>query len=184
MRGKRGFTLLELLVALAIGGLVVLLAHQVFASVGHSGRRLRDARAALDREANARRWLRATFLSLEVGLDSACSFDGRANRVRFTAWQLTPEGWFERRSIDLEEHDDRLVARVAPGAALMLTDSVQSLAFDYLLEPGAESRWVREWVSPVSAPLAVRMRITRRPHQTPDRKAVVDTMLFLVKERG
>ena len=63
-------------------------------------------------------------------------------------------------------------------------DSVAELALDYLLEPGAESRWVREWVSPVSAPLAVRMRIEKAGCGTRDARCVVDTLLFLIKERG
>jgi len=36
---------------------------------------------------------------------------------------------------------------------------------------------VREWVSPVSAPVAVRMRVTGEGNE-------VDTLLFLIKERG
>ena len=63
-------------------------------------------------------------------------------------------------------------------------DSVADLALDYLLEPGAESRWVREWVSPVSAPVAVRIRMTRTRNGKRDRGNVVDTLLFLIKERG
>ena len=63
-------------------------------------------------------------------------------------------------------------------------DSGTDLQFDYLLEPGAESRWVREWVSPVSAPVAVRMRIAKAGCGKRDAGCVVDTLLFLIKERG
>src|SRR6266540_680632 len=84
-----GFTLVEVLVALTIAALVVLLAHQVFAAVAERGRTLVAARESLDRAANARRWLKATFLSLEVGTDSAGGFDGRADRIEFAAWERT-----------------------------------------------------------------------------------------------
>ena len=173
----RGFTLIEVLVALTIATLVVFLAHQVFASVAERGRTLVSAREALDREVNARRWLAATFLSLEVGTDSTGGFDGRSSQLDFAAWERMPDGWFERRHIGLGRDGTWLVASVAPGEPVALLDSVVDVAFDYLLEPGAESRWVREWVSPVSAPIAVRIRVNRSRSRT-------DTLLFLIKERG
>src|SRR5712692_5061855 len=76
-RERRGFTLIETLVALLVSSLVVLLAHQLFAGIAERGQTLISARATLDRDANARRWLRAAFLSLEVGTDSAGGFDAR-----------------------------------------------------------------------------------------------------------
>ncbi len=179
-----GFTLIEVLVALAISGIVVLLAHRLFATAGDAGRALRAAREALDREANARRWLAATFLSLDVGTDGDESFDGHPDRVAFSAWQLTADGWFERRRVALGRTTDRVVAELAPGGPLALADGVTSLDFDYLLEPGAESHWVRQWISPVSAPIVVRMRIERTGSGKTEAGVVVDTLLFLIKERG
>jgi prepilin-type N-terminal cleavage/methylation domain-containing protein len=181
---ERGFTLIEVLVALTVGALGVLLAHQLFAGLADRGRALIGARAALDREANARRWLAATFLSLEVGADSARGFEGRPDRVTFTVWLRVPDGWFEREQVTLGRELDRLVAIVTPGGPVALMDSVTDLAFDYLLEPGAESGWVREWVSPVSAPLAVRLRARRAMKKRDQGIAHVDTLLFLIKERG
>src|SRR6266496_87630 len=158
---RQGFTLIEVIVAVTIGALVVLVAHQLFAAVAERGRTLIAARRSLDRAVNARRWLAATFLSLDVGTDDAGGFDGRPDHAAFASWLLTPDGWFERRTVSLARDNDRVVASVAPGQPIALMDSVADLALDYLLEPGAESRWVREWVSPVSAPVAVRMRIGR-----------------------
>ena|SRR5437867_1605403 len=184
VRDRRGFTLVEVVVALTIGAVVVLLAHQLFAGVADRGRTLTLARTALDRTANARRWLQATFLSLDVGTDGASGFDGRPDHAAFTTWLLTPDGWFERRVVSLARQDDRLVATVRPGQAIALSDGVTDLAFDYLLEPGAEARWVREWVSPVSAPVAVRMRVTKARNGKRETGNVVDTLLFLIRERG
>ncbi len=179
-----GFTLVEVLVALTIAALVVLLAHQMFAAVAERGRTLVAARDSLDRAANARRWLKATFLSLDVGTDGAGGFDGRADRLAFSAWERTADGWFERRRIALGCDGDRLVASVIPGEPVALMDGVTRVAFDYLLEPGAESRWVREWVSPVSAPVAIRIRVTRGRGTRDGGRVVTDTLLFLMKERG
>jgi len=177
-----GFTLIEVIVALTIAALVVLLAHQVFATVAERGRTLMAARASLDRESNARRWLAATFLSLDVGADSAGGFDGLADRVEFAAWLETADGWFERCHVALGRDGDRLVATVSPGQGVALMDGVRAVAFDYLLEPGLDARWVREWVSPVSAPIAVRIRVGRGTGD--EGRTVIDTLLFLIKERG
>jgi prepilin-type N-terminal cleavage/methylation domain-containing protein len=181
-RNRQGFTLIELLVALTIGALAVLLAHQIFAAVADRGRSLVCARTVLDREVNARRWLEAAFFSLDVDTDSG-GFDGRPSRVRFGSWLRTSDGWFERRAVVLGREEGRLIASVTPGDPIRLLDNVTDLQFDYLLEPGAGSRWVREWVSPVSAPVAVRLRVMRLREQG-EAEALVDTLLFLIGERG
>jgi len=181
---QRGFTLIELIVALTIGAVVVLLAHQLFAAVADRGKSLMAARTALDHTANARRWLDAAFLSLDVGTDGASGFEGRADHVLFTTWLLTPDGWFERRTVSLARQDEQLVATVTPGLAIALIDRIDDVGFDYLLEPGADSKWVREWMSPVSAPVAIRMRLTRERWVRDETPAIVDTLLFLIKDRG
>jgi prepilin-type N-terminal cleavage/methylation domain-containing protein len=169
-----GFTLIEVLVALAVGGLVVVAAQRIFAGVGDSSKAIAAARERLDREANARRWLKATLLSLDP------PFEGRTDRVAFTAWHLTPGGWFEPAPTSLSLEGDRFIAR-SGDATLDLADGVSDLALDYLLDPGANAKWVREWISPVSAPLVVRVRIGRCGRGD---AACADTLLFLIKERG
>lgn len=180
----RGFTLIEIVVAITIGALAVLLAHQTFAAVGDRGQALVHARSALDREMNACRWLAAAFLSLDVGVDSTGGFEGRPDRVRFASRLRTPDGWFERRGVVLGRVREQLIATVTPGDSIALLDQVTDLQLDYLLEPGAESRWVRKWVSPVSAPVAVRLRVTRAGEKGVGERTVVDTLLFLIQERG
>jgi len=75
------------------------------------------------------------------------------------------------------------VVRGGAEERIVLADSLRDAAFDYLLEPGARARWVREWVSPVSAPLAVRLRIAYLP-RTASTAHHADTLLLLIKERG
>jgi len=179
-----GFTLIEVMVALMIGALVILVANQLFSAVADRGRTLITARTELDRAANARRWVAATFLSLDVGTDGVGGFDGRPDHVVFSTWLLTPDGWFERRQVTLSAQQGLLRAAVTPGTPIALVDSVTDVRFDYLLEPGAESRWVGEWVSPVSAPVAVRMRIGQAACGMRGAGCAVDTLLFLIKERG
>ena len=188
MTSRRGFTLVEVLVALTVSGLVVLVAARIFAAVGEAGTQLREARLALDRQANARRWLKAALLSLDVGHDSAGPFEGQADRAQFGTWLRTSAGWFAPRRVDLQLVGEAFVANLTTGAGeepsrVILADSVSSVAFDYLLQPGEDTKWAREWISPVSAPLAVRIRIAHA--KGVDRAGVgVDTLLLLIKGRG
>lgn len=175
---RAGFTLIELVVALLIAGLVVLLAHQVFTVVTEGARAIETNRAALDRDANARRWLESAWLSLEVG-GEAGGFEGHRAHAEFAAWMPTPGGWFERGRIQLAMADHQLVAHTGE-RTLVLADAVEDVAFDYLLVPGADSRWVNDWVSPVSAPLAVRLRVAKATKG----RARTDTLLFLIGPRG
>jgi prepilin-type N-terminal cleavage/methylation domain-containing protein len=174
VRSARGFTLVEVTVALTIAGLVILSAHRIFTGVADGAKAVAVSREHLDRSANARRWLKSTFLSLEA------PFEGRTARASFTSWQLTPGGWFEPRPTQLLQDGDRLLAN-AGSESLYLAGGVSDVAFDYLLDPGANSKWVREWISPVSAPLAVRLRVAGCGRRD---AGCVDTLLFLVKERG
>jgi prepilin-type N-terminal cleavage/methylation domain-containing protein len=170
----RGFTLVEVLIALVIGGMVVLMSHQLFASVIDGTRVLDSTRARLEEEELSGRWLRAAFHALEAG-DKAGGFEGRPDNVRFTTWVLQPGGWMERRTIRLALRDSALVA-TSDEATAILRRNTGGMELDYLLEPGADSRWVREWVSPVSVPLAVRIRLQVN--------GKMDTLLCLVGGRG
>jgi len=65
--------------------------------------------------------------------------------------------------------------------SIALEDSVSGVEFDYLLEPGVNAAWVREWISPVSAPVAIRMRVTSARSME---HGAVDTLLFVIGPRG
>lgn len=177
-RSRAGFTLIELVVALLVVGIVVSLTHQVFAVVADGARAIEASRVALDRQANARRWMQGAWLSLEVG-GEAGAFEGHRHYAEFTTWTMAPGGWFERSRVRLEVSDTQLVAR-AGSQALWLAKPVEEVSFDYLLTPGEASQWVNEWVSPASAPLAVRLRVKRAAC----RGQCTDTLLFLIGARG
>lgn len=170
---RDGFTLIEVILALTLGALVVLIAHSVFAGVTDGTRRVSEARDHLDRAMNARRYLTESFGSLDVGADRG-GFAGRPDRVEFSSWERTPEGWLTPTRVTIALAGDTLVATSLRRVAL--ASHVRQVAFDYLLEPGAAERWMREWISPISAPVAVRMRTMRR--------GGADTLLFVVGRRG
>jgi len=182
------------LLALTLGAIVVLAAHRVFTGVADGAVRLRDARVSLDREANARRWLSAAFASMDVG-SSGGGFAGHQDQVQFGAWLLNSSGWYSLRHVTLVCRDRRLLAEAPPDEPIVLADSVSDFALDYLLDvrsdaasdstagaPGERARFVREWISPVSAPVAIRLRIIRGSAERAVGRG--DTLLILVGPRG
>lgn len=174
---RRGFTLLELLLALSLSGVAVLLGALLWRQSLSAGAALAVHRAALDRDQGARRWLQSALGSLEIGAPGDAKFMGEPGQVSFTAWLATPGGWAERREVTLALDHHHLSASTQDAPPLSLFDSLSAVGFDYLLEPGLTSRWATAWESPISAPLAVRIRLTRL-----DGRA--DTLLVLVGPRG
>jgi prepilin-type N-terminal cleavage/methylation domain-containing protein len=197
---RRGFTLIELMVALVLGGLVVLLAHRTFGVASDLGHRVAERREAHDRAMNGRRFLAQAFGSLEVGTVRNAGFRGLQDEVAFTTWLVDETGAPVRKQVTVRldrSADDtgsvaaseagaaRLLALVAlveggnalPRDTLVLAPEVTGLALDYLLDLGADAAWVREWRSPVSAPLAVRLRVTGA-------SGAVDTLLCVIGPRG
>jgi prepilin-type N-terminal cleavage/methylation domain-containing protein len=183
-RDRRGFTLVEVLVALTVGSLVVALAHRALATAGELDALVAERRLEHDRAMNARRFLGAALGSLDVGTRVG-GFRGVADRVEFVTWLPTPDGLLASHKLTLAQSERGFFALVSrrptgeqsPADSLLLATEVAGLEFDYLLDFGAHALWVREWQSPVSAPVAVRLRLTR-----PD--AAADTLLFFVGSRG
>lgn len=176
MRRPSGFTIIEVLLALVIGAIVVAGAHRVFAGVMDGVQRTADARIALDREANARRLLATLVAGIETGGAPADGFQGEPHRVAFSTWQRDGAGHAVRQRVRIEAEQGALVAYGIRPEPVPLLHDVTALALDYLLETGAAERFVSEWRSDASAPVAMRLRIARG--------AGTDTLLLIVGPRG
>ena len=176
---RRGFTVIELVVALTLAGLVLLLGGAAFGVLARSAEATRRAELQTNRRRNAVRWLQRTVRSLEVGSPGAQPFVGELRRLRFGGRVQVPGGWWEMQPVELRVDGRTLVGTVAGGTTVSLIQGVSRVEFDYLIVPGLDSRWTHAWQSPVSAPLAVRLRLA-----SADSAGVVDTLLLLVGERG
>jgi len=172
----RGFTLVEVMVALLLAGLTITLAYRTFGTVTDSEQRLVRAARIDTRRANARRWLSDVFEGIEVRPTEAMGFSGRESRMQFRSWMLTPDGWTEPRTVVLEATERALVV-TGQHRDLVLFDSVET-RFDYLVHYGVDSPWLYRWQSQVSPPLAVRIRMRRLPG------GPADTLVFVVGEQG
>lgn len=164
---RRGFTLVELLVALVVGGFVMLGGRLVFDSVTDGGRRLAEASRRVDVDANGERLVRRSLASLEAGISGGGSFGGDAAHASFTSWCDTPGGWQERCAVKLEitgnTHDPRnggrrgrlLVLRSANAEPVPVWSGFAEGTLQYLVDASNGGSWVQRWEPGLSTPLAI-----------------------------
>jgi len=177
MKPRRGgFTLIELLVAMTVAATVLLLARVLFSATVDATSRVETVSAEAESDAAGRRWMDEAFRSLEIGRPGDAPFDGVTDAVRFTGYLWTPAGWPERSLIELRASTGRLLLAGDSIRPIVLRQNIKSASFDYLLDLGADARWVGAWHSPVSAPMAVRVRLVSA--------SGVDTLLFVIGARG
>jgi prepilin-type N-terminal cleavage/methylation domain-containing protein len=177
---ERGFTLAELLVALALTGLVVAAAHGALTAVADGAARSRAAREPVVAGAGGRAllesWLRAAGLP-----EGAGPFQGThpnnpipADELSFAvvdAGALRPGPHRVRLWVDRDPLTPGrgLLAEVTPilggGTAVAETLAIAPLAtglsLRYRVEIDGRKRWVTEWESNTVLPEAVELRLSR-----------------------
>lgn len=175
MPRSAGFTLIELVVAIAITGVVVALGHRLVTGVVDAVATLDQRRDAVDRAANARRLLTTLVGSIDLRPGGEDAFRGEPARLACPTWLDDAHGWPARRALVLEVVDETLVATL-DGVAVPLQSGVRALGIDYLLAWGGDERWVRSWMSEASVPQALRLRLAYAE--------TADTLLLLIGGRG
>jgi prepilin-type N-terminal cleavage/methylation domain-containing protein len=176
-KAGRGFTLIELMVAIVLSGIVLLGARALWESLAISVDRLRSQATADARAENGERLLRSLVGRLEVGTDQSHEFAGDEQHVRFTTWCDVPAGWQERCDAVVGFEPDsgdriQLVARLSTGELVPLERGFTRGLLRYLNTPAGGGVWFRIWGHGIIAPLAIGV-ITDR-----------DTTIVRIGERG
>jgi len=165
--GRQGFTLIELMVALAVSVVVLIGARMMAESLADATHRTVTAAHEADRVANADLLLRSLLSRLEIGTIADQPFGGGPRSVHFTTWCDTPGGWLERCEavVSLEAYGDTncLVAHLAPRDPLgeigprtiRLATGFRNGALRYLNDPRAGGQWFVQWGDGIVAPLAI-----------------------------
>ena len=155
---KGGFTLLEVMVALVITAIVLLGGRTIVEQVGASAEHIAGTAADVDREANGDRLLRALIARASLP-EPEHEFMGAAVGTRFTSWCEVPAGWLERCRISLGILQARgsgvLALQIDGGAVVVVRHGFRAGHFLYLLDPAHGGKWVSEWNSSVTTPMAV-----------------------------
>lgn len=165
-RRRRGFTLPEVMVALAVAGLVLLGARATVDAVQGLAARSAEAARASDRALNGERALRRLVEGITTGDDEGTHFEGGALAARFRSRCPVPAGWTEpcvvRLMVEPRDSTLALVARVSgPSggeAPLVLLTARERLTLGYLHDASAGGEWFTAWGRSIVAPVAVGVR--------------------------
>jgi prepilin-type N-terminal cleavage/methylation domain-containing protein len=176
---RGGFTLVEVLAAVLVTAVAALVARQTFAACTEAAADLRSAGREHAAAANADRWLTEALGSVVAESSNDAAFTGEPDRLRFATWLTSAHGWPERSTVTLRLDGGALVASHSQGQIVLAQDA-RAAAFDYLVEPGLESRWLTRWESEATVPAAVRLRLSRLVSG----HLVADTVVLILGSRG
>lgn len=186
-KGEAGFTLVELLVSLALLGMLSIALYSGLSFGTSAWRKATDSGAELTRIGVAQIALRdmltrAYPLMLRpAGLDPHIDFEGAADRITF----LTPAtaeiapGGFARTTIQFEQDHDALALVSYSQPELTATDArarhvllrnVQDGAFAYFgaVRPNAPEQWVTGWRGKARLPVLIKVQISFGGRNAPE----------------
>ena len=159
VRSRRGVTLLELIIALAISGLAILGCVILLDQVNDSHERISRERVVAATAGNGDRLLRRVLVDAHTTTDTAERFCGDEHNASYLTLCDTPAGWPEACRVTLSldslrdssaivaetSRDERFEVRRIPGAA----------TFRYLDLSARDSSWVRQWATSIALPGAI-----------------------------
>jgi prepilin-type N-terminal cleavage/methylation domain-containing protein len=147
-----GFTLIEIVVALVVGGMAVAVAAALLLGLGDRADAIKTAAARVDRDANAERLLRSLLGNLDLGGDGPLVLGGDETSVSFRSWCASAGGWLDRcgARLFIERRREGSVVRVEVRAAadtsvVDLWDAPAGARLRYLVDPANGGRWADAW---------------------------------------
>lgn len=166
---RRGFTLLEVIVAITIGGLAVSTAVALLMGIAGRADAVQATAVRMDRDANAERLLRALLGNVHAGEGTAPAFTGDRRGARFQTWCEVPGARTELCSAHLflaetATASSLSVEIVAPNTAgegghsakrtLRLWSDFEAGGLLYLVGAADGGRWAAAWTS-ITLPVAI-----------------------------
>lgn len=157
---RAGFTLLEVMVAVSLLGLILAGARGVLEAVADHAARIRIEASALDSRANPRRMLRDLVGHTEVGAGpDQLLFEGEARSANFPSWCDVPRGWLERCSVTItvarRDNVNALVVATSTADPAEVLTSDGSVTMLYLDDPARGGTWFTRWGRGISVPFAI-----------------------------
>lgn len=155
---RRGFTLLEVVIALAIGGMVLLIARGVSDRLTVASSRV----GALMRGAEFRvrgQWLLRSYLhQTDVSEERQLLFSGEPKKVSFVTRCIQPAGWSAecQATLTLAPGDSVVLLQASAGGHTVVIDSLPAGArFLFLTDAASGGAWVGRWAGAAAAPMAL-----------------------------
>lgn len=159
-RLRSGFTLVELVAALAVAGFAMLGGVLLLDQIGDSAQRIARDGAEAPREGNGARLLVRLLADARANEDTTKRFSGDAHTLTFWSSCDVPGGWMEpcrvTLAIDLRGDSSTVRASLSTGEALALRTQPGAAEFRYFAPTKAsDSAWFRDWSSNTTLPSAV-----------------------------
>ena len=166
-RGSLGFTLIEVTVALVIGGMALVAAAALFNGLARRAEGVERAGRRADRDANSERLLRTLFENIDLRGDSTSPpVSGDQRSIRFRAWCDEGRGSFAPCGVRLSIQQDaglsflQLELSGADTSTLVLRRGFREGRLRYLLNAREGGQWTDVWPRLV-APTAIALIIER-----------------------
>ncbi|PYP60083.1 MAG: hypothetical protein DMD40_01995 [Gemmatimonadetes bacterium] len=153
---RRGFTLIEITVALIVGGMALSAAAALLTGLSDRADEIRTAGMRADGEGNGERLLRNLLGNLRFSTDSTHTLSGDSLAVTFLTSCETVEGWLRpcraRLAIEPPERFQLTLAlRAGETHTIVLSRGARiPTAIRYLRDPAHGGRWVRQWTEIVT----------------------------------
>lgn len=158
-RRRAGFTLLELSVALALTGGILLVAWVMLAQLVDARDRMSEAVNVASARANGERVLRAIVDRTTRGGESTIQYRGNASEVSFASWCDTPAGYLARcratLAIDQRGDTSTLFVAIDDGERNAVWRGGAPAVFRYGFRGVDGMRWISSWASGLVAPVAL-----------------------------
>jgi prepilin-type N-terminal cleavage/methylation domain-containing protein len=155
-RTRQAFTLIEVMVAMAIVTMVAVATRAMFEAIASSAATTGASTRAWDHAMNAERHLRALAGRAVVDATPQRRFVGAADSAAFASYCEDAGGWLAPCRVSLfVRHDvsgDTLVLQLPSERVAVTTGRVAGLRF---LVPSSDADWLSAWESGTSLPLAI-----------------------------
>jgi hypothetical protein len=156
---RPGMTLLEIVAALGIAGMVMLGGILLLDQVTDSGRRIATDGGVQAYQGNSERTLRRLLREAEPSFDSTRRFRGDARNLEYFTQCQTSSGWTESCHVivGIDSIGDSSAVRVQldSGDFFTLERRAGILGFRYFDATSRDSSWVSSWTTSATLPSAV-----------------------------
>ena len=156
---RRGTTLVELMAALGIAGLLLLTAYTLTEQVSLGATRIHELGQRTAIEGNGRRIGMALLRQAQVGIDTSDRFDGSERRATFRTLCEAAGGWSEPCAVSivlLWTDSATWVEAEFPGdEKVQLWTAPPRAEFRYENDTQGDTSWVRRWGRSIVLPRAI-----------------------------